>query len=222
MNFLGTTHPAHLKNAGDRELTGTLRVAVTLPECSYECRSTLASSQLFQLTAFPLVGAMIRLWAHQRSQSLLLAIACGTLDAACSFGVARLRLRRGTATPRQIQHVHFDRALGNGDVHALANPHHMRRLHAFAIELDLAAADGVSRNRSCLEQAYMPQPLVQAVAIVGAGVGCHERCGSAGTLLQVAGIDHVVTSLRQETASRRLCHQGSCRTAFSGRPAGNR
>src|SRR5688572_15438224 len=36
MNFLGTTHPAHLKDAVGRELTGTPHVAVTLRECSYE------------------------------------------------------------------------------------------------------------------------------------------------------------------------------------------
>jgi hypothetical protein len=41
----------------------------------------------------------------------------------------------------------------------------MRRLHALAIQLHLATAHCFGRERAGLEEAHVPQPLVDAVAV---------------------------------------------------------
>src|SRR6478736_6741864 len=141
-----------------------------VPTCG---RSSLPASQLVQLATLPFVGPVIRLWARQRGEATLLPIAGGPLGAGFGFRVAGGGLRGWPASRRQCQHVHFDGAFGNGDADALPDAHDVCGLHAFAIQLDLAAADGIRCQRARLEQTHMPQPFVDAVP-VGIGVGCHD------------------------------------------------
>src|SRR6478735_6330447 len=172
MNFLGTTHPARPKDAARHEreaLPGGPSLCGNVPT---RRRSSLAASQLIQLPALALVRTVIRLWTGEGGKTSLLAVAGGTLGAGFGFRVAGLRFGGRTAPRRQGQYVHIDRAFGNGHTHALTDAHDVCGLHPFAVELDLAAADGVRCQGARLEQAHMPQPFVDAVAVVG--IGCHD------------------------------------------------
>lgn len=139
------------------------------PNCEFAARLSLPPPQPIELTALALVRSVIGLRTRQRREAMLLAMSCVTFGTGRGLGVAGLYLRSRAAPHRQIEHFHLDNAFTQRDADAQPDAHRVRGLHAFASDLHLAAADRLRRERARLEQAHMPQPLVDAVTVVVIG-----------------------------------------------------
>jgi len=110
---------------------------------------------------------MVGLWTRQRGEAARFPVTRGPFCAGRGLCVAGLRLLGRSASWGQCEYFHLDGAFPQCDIDQLADAQRMGGLHALAVDLYLAAADGVSSERPGLEQAHVPQPFVEAVTLVG-------------------------------------------------------
>jgi hypothetical protein len=148
-------------------------------------RLFLPALDAHDLAAVALVRPAFGARAAHLGQAMLFAQLRAALDALRRLLVVRLCLGSRPPPRRHAHDVELRVRPADHDAQPIPNAHVMRRLHALAVHVHLAAAHSLRRQRPSLEETRKPQPFVDAVAIrfrcVCHGTSFRIHSGGSGT-----------------------------------------